>query len=522
MNARPQTRATAREAGGTRPGLRTWTLAVCFLVVLLDGLDTTSIAFVAPSLGRAWGLAGAAFTPAFVATSVGAVIGYMAGGPLAQRFGPRPVGLLSVALFGVGTLLTATASDVASLSLMRLVSAIGLGGALPIAIAAAAGTVPQHLKVTAAMLAATGFSAGAVIGGLIGGPLIADLGWPSVFIVGGALPLLLLPAFGRVLATKAGAMTRAQSAPPVKGNPIAALFRDGLGVRTGLLWLFAFLVFLAAYALAFWIPTLLTEFGFSPDQAPLGAAASGVGGLAGSILIVAVVGRLGVERVLMLTSLSAIMCITALSQVSVPRGLVLLLIAGTGAGLISGSVGQSALAVSLSGRATRDRRRLGGRAWTDRLDRGARGGRGHAVLRLAGAGHRADRRATDQCCHPRAGSDVAGRKTGPTATPRRPSSRAGPRREAEPRPQRARRSCRRIGRASSRGRHRLRAPAVVGCLDHAAPRIIVRTATGQVVGAHGHRPHHHAVPAHPGWVGVARRLCVREPRPNPLRLQSAH
>ena len=329
------------------PGLRTWTLAICFLIVLLDGLDTTSIAFVAPFLGRAWGLAGAAFTPAFVATSAGAVVGYMAGGPLARRFGQRPIGLLSVALFGAGTLLTAAAVDVTSLSLMRLLSAIGLGGALPIAIAAAAGTVAPRHKVTAAMVAATGFSAGAVVGGLTGGPLMSHLGWPSVFIVGGALPLLLLPAFGRVLATKAGTRTPARSAPPVEGNPIAALFRNGLGVRSGLLWLFAFLIFLVAYALAFWIPTLLTELGFSPDEAPLGAAASGVGGLAGSMLIVAIVGRLGVERVLVLTSLIAVMCITALSQVSVPRGLVLLLIAGTGAGLISGSVGQSALAVSL-------------------------------------------------------------------------------------------------------------------------------------------------------------------------------
>lgn len=67
----------------------TWIIAVCFLVVLLDGLDTTSIAFVAPLLAREWGMPAAAFTPAFIATSIGAVIGYMACGPFAQRFGQR-------------------------------------------------------------------------------------------------------------------------------------------------------------------------------------------------------------------------------------------------------------------------------------------------------------------------------------------------------------------------------------------------------------------------------------------------
>jgi MFS transporter, AAHS family, 4-hydroxybenzoate transporter len=341
MRAHAQAQPSADGLRTASRGVQAWTLAICFLIVLLDGLDTTSIAFGAPVLGREWGLAGAAFTAAFIPTSVGAVIGYMAGGPLAERFGQRLIGLVSVALFGVGTVLTATATDVATLSLMRLVSAIGLGGALPIAIAAAAGVVPARHRVTAAMLAATGFSAGAVIGGLAGGPLMSNVGWPSVFIVGGAIPLLVLPAFAAVMSA------HAEPARPIKANPIAALFRDRLGVRSGLLWLFAFLVFLVAYALGFWIPTLLTEVGFTPDQAPLGAAALGMGGLVGSIVMVAIVGRLGVERVLVPASLLAIACITMLSRAIVSPGLVLVLIAGTGAGLLSGSVGQSALAVSL-------------------------------------------------------------------------------------------------------------------------------------------------------------------------------
>jgi AAHS family 4-hydroxybenzoate transporter-like MFS transporter len=52
-----------------------WVIAICFLIVLLDGLDTTSIAFVAPLLAREWGMPAAAFAPAFISTSIGAVIG---------------------------------------------------------------------------------------------------------------------------------------------------------------------------------------------------------------------------------------------------------------------------------------------------------------------------------------------------------------------------------------------------------------------------------------------------------------
>jgi AAHS family 4-hydroxybenzoate transporter-like MFS transporter len=341
MRNHEQRHAGVAEPGMPGRGIPAWTLAIWFLVVLLDGLDTTSIAFVAPVLGREWALPGAAFTPAFIATSLGAVIGYVACGPLVQRFGRRSTGLASVALFGAGSLLTALAGDIVSLSLLRLVSAIGLGGALPIAIASAAGVVPPARRATAAVLAGTGFAAGSVVGGVAGGPLMTSLGWPSVFILGGVLPLALLPAVASALRSQPVKEQRTDA------NPIAALLRDGFGIRTGLLWLFAFLVFLVSYALGFWIPTLLTEGGFTPDRAPLGAAALGMGGLVGSVAIMSTVGRLGVERVLVLGSLLAIACIATLSQAAISPGLSLPLIAGAGAGLIGGSIGQSALAVLL-------------------------------------------------------------------------------------------------------------------------------------------------------------------------------
>jgi MFS transporter, AAHS family, 4-hydroxybenzoate transporter len=161
----------------------------------------------------------------------------------------------------------------------------------------------------------------------------------------------VLPAFARVLADRPALAhddgDAQRTAQPAGVNPIAVLFANGLALRTGLLWLLAFVIFLVSYALGYWIPTLLAEAGFSPDRAPLGSAAFGVGGLVGSILILSVVGRLGIELVLVLASLVAIVCIAALSQATASPGLVLPLIAGAGAGLIGCSVGQGALAVSL-------------------------------------------------------------------------------------------------------------------------------------------------------------------------------
>lgn len=320
-----------------------WTVTVCFLVVLLDGLDTTSIAFVAPALTREWGISPAAFTPAFVATSIGAVVGYMACGPLAQRFGQRTVATASVLLFGLGTLLTVFADNITTLSILRFLTAIGLGGALPVAVATAADIMPPKYKEMAAMIVATGLSAGSVVGGVAGIPLMQNFGWKSVFILGGLLPLLLLPIFLSIL-PRAAAPAGAVSVQPE--NPIAALFGEGLALRTCLLWLFAFLIFLDAYALIFWVPTLLSSFGFAPSQAPIGTAAFGMGGLVGNVVMMAIVAKIGVNRMLMLTTLIAIGGIVLISQGAIPQALVLPLIGGIGAGLITGCVGQAALAVS--------------------------------------------------------------------------------------------------------------------------------------------------------------------------------
>ncbi|MFM2278595.1 MAG: hypothetical protein RLZZ444_826, partial [Pseudomonadota bacterium] len=82
------------------------TMLLCFLIVTLDGFDTIAITFVAPILAKDWGISPAAMVPTFLATSVGAVVGYMACGPLALRFGARAMALASVIVFGLGSLAT--------------------------------------------------------------------------------------------------------------------------------------------------------------------------------------------------------------------------------------------------------------------------------------------------------------------------------------------------------------------------------------------------------------------------------
>ena len=254
--------------------------------------------------------------------------------------------LTSVAIFGVGTLATTGVWDVMSLSVVRFVSAIGLGGAIPVAVAAATDVVVTRHKETATMLVTSGVSAGAVVGGVIGGPLTRDYGWQAIFIVGGVLPLILLPLFARMLKQNSQLLARSGGAK-TNSSMVGQLFMQGLGARTGFLWLFSFLIFLLMYAMAFWVPTLLVEFGFAREQAALGAAAFGMGGLIGNIVMMSLVAIVGVKRLLALTTLLAMACVLTISKAEISGTFVLVMIAGLGAGLVTGGVGQSALAVSL-------------------------------------------------------------------------------------------------------------------------------------------------------------------------------
>lgn len=323
-----------------------WVPWLAFITILLDGFDTTSIGFVVPTLSREWVLAPSAFTAAFVGTSLGAVIGYMLSGVGSRRLGHRSLVLLAVLCFSVTSFATGYVSSVGQLALMRFLTGIGLGAAIPACVSLAVAHGPQHRREATTVAVTSGLAVGATLGGLGGGQLIAQWGWPSIFWVGGVLPALLWPLLWRFLPTETE-----PPAPAPAGTRSAAdvrvLFDGALRWRTTLLWTFSFLVFTATYAMSFWIPTVLLAFGFAPSEVPLGSAALGIGGVVAALLLVPLTAWCGIRPVLVVTTCLAVVVVLALARLDMaPRG-ALFAVAALGACLIAGTLGQAALAVSL-------------------------------------------------------------------------------------------------------------------------------------------------------------------------------
>lgn len=84
-------------------------IALCMIVVTLDGFDVQTIAFTGTAIAKEWGLAPARLGPLFAAGMVGMLFGALVIGSLGDRSGRKPALLASVTIFALFSLATAFA-----------------------------------------------------------------------------------------------------------------------------------------------------------------------------------------------------------------------------------------------------------------------------------------------------------------------------------------------------------------------------------------------------------------------------
>nr|WP_314543143.1 MFS transporter [uncultured Massilia sp.] len=281
--------------------------ALCFAVVLLDGFDTAAIGFIAPSLIKEWGIAKPALAPVLSAALFGLAAGAIVAGPLADRLGRRVVLLASVLAFGAACGASAFAGGLEQLVILRFLTGIGLGAAMPNAVTLISEFCPDARRsfVTNAMFC--GFPLGAACGGFLAAWMIPHWGWRSVLELGGAVPLVLaavmlfvLPESVRHLVARnasparIGAILRRvhpaaaaakrfvmaeEGAPAVRGGGIAVVFSRAYVAGTLMLWLAYFMGLVIFYALINWMPVLFKEAGLAAQSATLIAALFPLGGV---------------------------------------------------------------------------------------------------------------------------------------------------------------------------------------------------------------------------------------------------
>ena len=166
---------------------------LCFLVAAIDGFDTAAIGYIAPALKASFEVAGPQLAPLFGAGLFGLMIGAVVFGPLADRVGRKAMQIAAVAFFGLASLASTWSTSIEMLTVFRFVTGLGLGCAMPNAITLTSEYVPEARRSFLTMAMFCGFTVGSALGGFAATQLIADHGWASVLVLGGAMPLVLAP-----------------------------------------------------------------------------------------------------------------------------------------------------------------------------------------------------------------------------------------------------------------------------------------------------------------------------------------
>ncbi|TPE48966.1 MFS transporter [Amaricoccus solimangrovi] len=351
---------------------------LCFLVVAIDGFDTAAVGFIAPALKAEWGATPAELAPLFAAGLFGLMAGAFVFGPLADRFGRKPVLTLTTVFFGLATLASAFAPDIGTLTALRFVTGLGLGGAMPASITLTAELCPERRRSSLVTLMFCGFTIGSASAGLAASSIVAAFGWPGLLALGGAMPLLLAPVLAlflpespRYLANRGADPARisavlSRMAPeadldgasylrPAKtpGSPVGQLFSDGLGLGTLLIWTGFFMSLLVFYLLSSWLPLLITSAGFSMENAALMGATLATGGTVGAIVIGRLMDRFEPHRVLAGAYLLAGGFVILLGTSVAQPWLFVPAIFGAGFGVAGAQVGINALAAGFYPTASR-------------------------------------------------------------------------------------------------------------------------------------------------------------------------
>ena len=346
---------------------------LCALCLIIDGFDVQAMGYVAPALVPDWKIDRSALGPVFSAANFGVLIGSLVFSTVADKIGRRPVLVGATLFFAVMTLATAYAQNIDQLFWLRLVAGIGMGCIIPNATALVGEFSPAARRVTLMMTITVGFTAGAALGGFIAAWMIPLWGWRSVFLFGGAVPLVIglamvvsLPESLQFLAvrrrrldllakwlTKLDPTIRVDASTEYIANeesrsgvPFVHLFHDGRGLVTVLLWVINFMNLLNLYSLANWLPTVVAGMGYDTRTAVLVGTILQVGGTIGTFGLAWLISRGGFVPMLATTFAVATVSIFLIGTPGISLTLLFVIVFVAGWCVVGGQPGMNALAAT--------------------------------------------------------------------------------------------------------------------------------------------------------------------------------
>lgn len=260
-----------------------------------DSMDLGTITFVLGSIKAEFAISTALAGLLGSASFLGMLIGAATSGLLADRFGRRVVFQSSMVLWGAGSLLCATANDVNTLMLYRVLLGIGMGMEFPIGQAIVSEIIPSRRRGRYMALLEGFWPLGFICAGLLAYILLPVAGWRGMFVAL-ALPAIFVfvvrqfvPESPRWLESRGRradadlVMVRIEEKvrKALGGRPLPdidvttnstgcepgnvgfpALWSRGYAARTIMVWSLWFFALLGYYGLTTWLGALLQQAGY--------------------------------------------------------------------------------------------------------------------------------------------------------------------------------------------------------------------------------------------------------------------
>ncbi len=179
--------------------LRWWILLTVIIGTFLGRLDQTIVNLALPKIIDNFGISVSAAGWIATAYILANAIFVPIWGKLGDMWGQKKVYILGFSIFIVGSILAGLAWNLSSMIVFRVIQAIAGSADYPTAMAILAMTFREEKERSQALgIWSASFAAAAVFGPLIGGPLIDNFGWRSVFLINlpiGIIGLLMAMTF---------------------------------------------------------------------------------------------------------------------------------------------------------------------------------------------------------------------------------------------------------------------------------------------------------------------------------------
>jgi SHS family lactate transporter-like MFS transporter len=304
-NAKASATATRNQAWWREPTGAQWaTFLAAWVGWVLDAFDFTIFLLVMPQMRKELGVSATAAAGSITLTLLVRLVGGVAAGSAADRWGRKLPLMISLVWFAVCDGAVAFAPSFGWVLVLRAIFGFGMGAEWTSGATLAMENWPERSRGIASGILQGSWAVGYLLAALVSGWVVPRFGWRALFIVAAVPALVVLPI--RMWVPESDEWRKRKAQSDGRKQEAASLWRPEL-VRL-MAWASGVMAlgFGAYYGLTGLYPTLLQQLGRGADGVASMVALFNVGMMLGAIGCGAIAARWGVRVAVMVPALLAL------------------------------------------------------------------------------------------------------------------------------------------------------------------------------------------------------------------------